>query len=371
MTTETGVVDPLRLAFVASASIHSIRWMSYFARRGHVVRWFATSTADRELPGVTCEPLAAAAGGGRAWSVAASVSGLRKGLARFAPDVVHAHYAGVPGVLASLAGTRPLVLTAWGSDVLFAGRRPATGLPIRWALRRADLVTCDAEHMAQALAGVGVQPGRIARINFGTDVDRFQPVPRDPALDARLDLPPGPRVISIRNLHPVYDLATLVRAIPVVLRSVPDATFIVGGTGPDAPMLSRLATTLGVGGRVRFCGAIANEALPAYFAAADVYVSTARSDAGLAASTQEAMACSVAAVVTSSGENSNWIDDGVNGYVVAPGDAEALARRIAALLLDPALRRRMAAGGRALIAERSNHVIEMQKMEALYYEVRA
>jgi glycosyltransferase involved in cell wall biosynthesis len=357
---------PLRLAFVASASIHSVRWMSYFAAAGHTVRWFATSVPDGNVAGLPYEVLPAAHGGSRSVAIAVSVRQLRRRLQAFQPDVVHAHYAGVPGVLGWLAGVRPFVLSAWGSDVLVSSRRAVSGWPIRQALRAADLVTCDAQHMLGALARAGVDRSRLIRINFGTDLERFRPMPREARLDQRLHLDAGPRVISIRALLPVYDVATLVRSVPQVLASVPGTTFVIAGTGAEEARLRQLAADLGVSDRIRFCGAIPNAELPEYFAAADVYVSTALSDAGLASSTQEAMACGLPVVVTRTGENHLWIEPGVTGELIDAGDAATLASHLAILLREPARRAALAAGGRALIAERTNYHVEMAKMETHY-----
>lgn len=358
---------PLTLAFVASASIHSARWVRFYADRGHRVHWFVSSPIDSPLPGVATECLPSARGGSKVWTMVQSALTLRRALNSLQPDVVHAHYAGVPGVMTALTFHRPFVLTAWGSDVLMMGRRAVLGLPVRWALRRADLVTCDANHMIEAMTRLRVPRAKIRRINFGTEVDRFRPVPRDPAIDERLGLKADqPRVISIRNFHPVYDIGTLIRAVPRVLERIPNAAFIIGGSGPEESSLKELAGQLGVSDSIRFCGPIPNEQLPLYYAAADVYVSTSLSDAGLAASTAEAMACGLPAVITDTGENDAWIDDGVTGYLVpARADAE-LASRIAALLGDEPLRRSIAPRGRSVIVERSNYHVEFEKMEQLY-----
>ena len=296
-----------------------------------------------------------------------SAARLRQALNALQPDIVHAHYAGVPGVMTALTFRRPFVLTAWGSDVLMVGRRALLGVPVRWALRRADLVTCDANHMIEAMTRLGVPRTKIQRINFGTDVDRFRPVARDPAIDEGLGLKADqPRVISIRNFHPVYDIGTLIRAVPRVLERIPNAVFLIGGSGPEESSLKELAGRLGVGDSIRFCGPIPNDQLPLYYAAADVYVSTSLSDAGLAASTAEAMACGLPVVITDTGENHTWVDDGVTGYLVpARGDAE-LASRLSTLLGDEPLRRSIAPRGRTVIVERSNYHVEFEKMEQLY-----
>ena len=99
------------------------------------------------------------------------------------------------------------------------------------------------------------------------------------------------------------------------------------------------------------------------------YVSTSLSDGGIAASTAEAMACGIPAVVSNSGENDRWIEDGKTGFLVPARASEMLAQRIVSLLRDGALRKVVGLAGRDVIVERNDYAGEMTKMEKLYEEV--
>ena len=362
----------MRLCFVATAgSIHSYRWVKYFAGRGYPVDWISFSPLTFEpLPHVRFHDLTLGdVAGGDATRVFRGLVAARRLVREIAPDVLHAHYVGLNGVVAALTRFHPLVLTAWGSDVLATGRQPVRGLAVRWALRRAERVTCDARHMEQVMAGMGVRRNRISVIYFGTDTKRFCAGPRDAALAQRLGLGAGPVVISVRSLHPVYDIATLLRCVPAVLREEPGVVFLVVGAGPEEPALRRLAESLGITGSVRFLGAVPNEDLPMYFGLADVYVSTSLSDAGLAASTAEAMACRLPVVVTDSGENRLWVRDGENGFVVPCGDAKLLGEKIVWLLRNGEARRAYGTTNRQVIVDRNDFETEMAKVERLYAEI--
>jgi L-malate glycosyltransferase len=362
----------LRICYVANANtIHSHRWISYFAGAGHEVHWLSVSPCTiPPPPNVHLHLVGAGERPARSpLALAAAALRIRSLMRRINPDLVHAHYAGVNGVLAAVAGVRPLVVTAWGSDVLFAARRPVAGLPIRAGLRSADRVTCDAEHMRREIAAMGVADERLDIIYFGTDTATFSPGARDAQLAAALGLDGRPTVISLRNFHPVYDIATLLRAVPAVLERLPRTVFLLGGSGPEEPALRDLTVRLGVTDSVRFLGSLPAPQLPAYLRLADVYVSTSRSDAGLSASTAEAMSCGVPVVVTDSGENHRWIGNGRNGYIVPVGASEQLASRTLSLLENPALRDACGRANRAAIVERNGYRTEMAKVEALYYDL--
>lgn len=118
-----------------------------------------------------------------------------------------------------------------------------------------------------------------------------------------------------------------------------------------------------------FVGYIPNQELPDYLSSMDVYVSTSLSDAGISASTAEAMACGLPVVVTDSGENAAWITDRINGCIVPVSQPERLADGIVYLLEDAGRRREMAALGRQTIQERNDYYVEMDKMQALYAQV--
>jgi glycosyltransferase involved in cell wall biosynthesis len=120
-----------------------------------------------------------------------------------------------------------------------------------------------------------------------------------------------------------------------------------------------------------FTGRYANAELPGMLRSAQVYVSTALSDAGISASTAEAMACGVPVVVTNTGENDKWIHDGQTGFLVPARASTALADRIITLLCDPALRAKIGDEGRSVITTRNNYECEMEKMEAICQDLLA
>ena len=178
-------------------------------------------------------------------------------------------------------------------------------------------------------------------------------------------------VISLRNFEPVYDISTLLRAIPLVLRVHPAVRFTIVGRGSLAEELKAQAQRLGIHAAVQFIGFVPNDQLPELLRSADVYVSTSLSDAGIAASTAEAMACGRAVVITDSGENGKWVRDGFNGFLVPVSQPEILAERICRLLSDADMRHSFGAAARTVIMERNDYTVEMTKMQALYQALAA
>lgn len=362
-----------RLLYLANAaSVHTRKWVNYFAEAGHevhLVTWHKPGTPSGiahpvRMHRVVCPPHFVMRYG--------TLLEVRRIVRTVRPDLVHAHYLShfglVGGLLARTSGFHPLVLTAWGSDVM-SQSEGSRGRLVSSALRQADCVTCDSPHMVPRLVSLGASSDAVHIINFGVDTERFRPQTPQRDIKGELDLRYAAVVISLRSLRPVYDVATLIRAAPAVLRAVPQAVFLVAGRGEEEANLRSLATSLGVAGHVRFLGMVANEALPDYLNSADVYVSTSLSDAGIAASTAEAMACGLPAVVTDFGDNGSWVKDGETGYLFPCGDSDRLAERLIQLLGDSSLRERLGANGRREIVQRNSYQGEMKKMESIYFDL--
>lgn len=355
----------MKICLLAAAnSIHGYRWVKYFAEAGHDITWISLAPSQFEpLPGVTFHDLSAAAGGLGLLKAALKT---RRLIAACRPDVVHAHYVGSYGLLGLFSGFTPLVATPWGSDVIYGKHSPLKRPFIGAVLRRAALITCDAWHMRDEVMAFGVPAERIHIINFGIDTQRFRPRGRSDAIRQALGLGDAPTIISLRNFEPVYDIPTLLRAIPLVLALRPEARFVIVGRGPLEAELKSMAESLGIGEATRFVGFIPNQELPDWLSSMDLYVSTSLSDAGIAASTAEAMACGLPVVVTDSGENGRWIDSGLNGLLVPVSRPEALAEQVLSLLDDRCLQERLGQAGRDTIQSRNDYQVEMARMDALY-----
>ncbi|MFC2060353.1 glycosyltransferase [Chloroflexota bacterium] len=355
-----------------AASIHTQRWASYFAERDwkvDLITWHRPlkSTGIHESIGihrVYIPPHYLARYG--------TLLEIIRLLHKIHPDIIHAHYINTFGILAGLysrlCGFRPIILTAWGSDVLVDPKKSEMFRRKlqRLAVHQADLITCDAEHMIEVLTRLGAAPEKIELVYFGTDTGKFQPGKKNPELLKKLGLTGSPVVISLRSFTPIYDVESLIKAIPFVLKEVSGVDFVIAGDGPQRSYLENLAGELGVLDYVRFVGWIANEELPVFLNLADIYVSTSLSDAGLAASTAEAISCGLPVIVTDFGDNRKWVEDGVSGFVVPLQNPEALAEKILYLLRDEGKRQEFGRIGRQIIVERNNRDKEMGKMEALY-----
>ena len=283
------------------------------------------------------------------------------------PDLIHAHEFRAYGLLASWLNIHPMVISAWGTDVLIHIKKSKIQkYLVKKAIKNADLLHVDGIKTWKTLEQLGASKDKIVRIYFGIDTNNFNPKKRSNEFRDQLGIGTSPMIISTRQLYPIYDIETLIRAIPKVLKKVPDAKFVIGSSGSQNESLQKLAKALKVDKNTIFTGRISDSDFPHYIASSDIYVSTSLSDAGLASSTAEAMACGLPVIVTEDPDNREWIQDGVNGFIIPVKNPDILAEKIIKLAKNEKLREEMGKLNRKLITERNDFNLEMGKMEIEY-----
>lgn len=360
----------IKICFLAKAnSINSYRWIKYFAENdNYEIHWISLApNIFDEIKNLKFYPLKDYRL--KFLNIFLNLGKFKKLIRIIKPDIINAHYAGVNGTLTAFSGFHPFILTAYGSDILIAPKFKIAGILIKYALKRADLITCDAEHMKRAMIDLRAEPSKIKIINFGVDTEKFSPGEKDKELKERLGAANSDIIISLRGLEPIYNIETLVKAVPLTLNEFPSAMFIIGGAGSEEKKLKDLVRSLNVDNNVRFAGWISNDDLPQYLRTSDIYVSTSLSDAGIASSTAEAMACGLASIITDFGDNKEWIKNGENGFLIPVKNPELLAEKIVYLLKNENLRKNFGQKSRKIIEEKNNYYKEMEKMEEIYKEL--
>jgi glycosyltransferase involved in cell wall biosynthesis len=359
----------MKLCFLAGAdSIHSKKWIQYFADKGHEIHWISFTPnyygdiQNLRLYLVGKIPF-------KSIDLLINILHVRNLIKKIKPDILHAHYAGKNGLIGAFSNFHPYILTPWGSDVLITAKSKTKGFLVRFALNKSDLITCDADHIRNTLIKFGIPSPKIRIVYFGVDTQNFCPGPKNEKLSNSLGLSHYKIVISLRSLESIYDIETLIKASPIVLNAIPKTKFMILGKGSQEKYLMELSQELGVLENVHFVGMVLNDELPQYLRLADVYVSTSLSDAGIAASTAEAMAVGLPVVTTNTGENEKWITNETNGYLIPVKNPQILAEKIIHLLKQENSKPLFAKNNRERIEERNNYYKEMAKMENMYREL--
>lgn len=349
---------PLRIAVLGDLdSVHVRRWLAAMARRGHELHAVSFYPPAEEVPtGVTVHvlrdgrsapaPDPAPAGGGLRGRLPPSLlrplhgarylrSGLKETLRRIQPDVLHAHYVVEHGFYAALSGFRPLVVSAWGSDVYRALLNPLSNAIARWTVRRASLVTASDPAMLRAVRRLGAREDDSMLLRIGALEALFFEVSPQSANAGGGD---AATVISARALEPLYNIGTIIDAFARVHAHLPAARLQVAHDGSERRALEARVAGLGIEDSVSFLGRLTPLQLRDALSGAAVYVSVPDSDS-MAASTMEAMARGCFPIVSDLPSQDGFIEHGVTGLRVSAGDVETLAAAMQRALVDDGLRR--------------------------------
>jgi glycosyltransferase involved in cell wall biosynthesis len=146
-----------------------------------------------------------------------------------------------------------------------------------------------------------------------------------------------PEVVFLGRLRRYKGAQHAIRALPLVLASVPGARLTIVGDGPYRAELERLARELGVADRIVFRGAVRQSDKVAALNRAQVAVNPSPKE-GWGLTVIEANACGVPVVASRSPALVESVRDGETGLLVTHGDHEALAAGIVRLLTDRGLR---------------------------------
>ncbi|MEW5700781.1 MAG: glycosyltransferase family 4 protein [Candidatus Zixiibacteriota bacterium] len=325
--------------------IHAQRWAAYFRQQGWTVRWLSFPPIPT---GVHAEGLGSTALP-RALAILRVIPRLRRIIGEFSPDITSALFLPDYGWLGALSGFHPLVVSAWGSDVLIAPEKsPLHRARIRSVIRRADHLFTDADVLSRRLQDLGASAADITVVPLGVSDEWLAAGESRPA-----SVPPVLTVIQTRRLEPLYCVETfLVAAARLEATSPGRFRFVIVGDGSQRERLGRLAAQWKLDTRNLFLPMLPEEALRQQVGAADLYVSTAASD-GTSVSLLEAMAAGCFPIVTDLAANREWIEPGVNGLLFPVGDDRALAQMIERAAADPVLRQQAQVHNRSLITERA------------------
>lgn len=206
---------------------------------------------------------------------------------------------------------------------------------------------------------------RVVIVRTGVDADRFRPASSEStraALDLTSDDHVGLWVGSLSEHNRYKGIDYLLRA----LAQARQTSLVIVGEGTLRAELESLARELGVTGRVRFVGAVDNEYLPAYYAAADFFVLPSVSGPENSPVVLfEAMASGLPLITTAIPGVEEIVGESKGGVTVPPRDAGALATAMDTLLAEPERRRNLGSNGRTY-AVRQSWSTCAEDMEGIY-----
>ena len=296
------------------------------------------------------------------------------------PHILHTHTAKAGAIARAAAllagGARPpVVLHTFHGHVLkgyFDAGRTAFFRQVERTLARAsDVLVAVSPEVRDELVELGVAPyEKFVVIRLGIPLDERLGGPGADSDYRRLyGIPPGAFVVGwVGRMTGVKATGAVLEIVRVARERGVDAVLCMVGDGPDREGLERLAHELGIARHCYFVGYQSDVA--GYYRLFDAFLLPSVNE-GTPVSAIESLASGTPVVANRVGGVPDVVRDGVDGFLVEPGDAEEAAERLAMLAADPALRARLGESGRARVLARYSVSRLVDDVDRLYRSLLA
>ena len=204
-----------------------------------------------------------------------------------------------------------------------------------WANRASSHVVAVSESCRDFLISrEHIDPSDVSLIRNAIDLSRFSPLSVDRDSSRRdfgipLDVP---LIVGVGRLNPQKNFSLFLEIAALVKRASPQARFLIAGTGSEETELRAKAASMGIADSVVFAGYVADARR--VYAAANVLLMPSQFE-GLPMTLLEAMAMRLPVVASRLDGMAEVIEDGRDGFLVAPGNAAGFADRVVSLIHDP------------------------------------
>jgi L-malate glycosyltransferase len=281
---------------------------------------------------------------------------VKRKIAEFKPDIVHAHYATSYGLLGRKSGFHPLVISCWGSDVMDF---PKKSFLHRWILKKnlssADKILATSKTLVDAIHAVVKKDVEITP--FGVDTEVFKPLGSGEKT--------GLTIGTIKSLEKVYRIDMLIEAFARAKKDFPALKLQIVGQGSQRSSLEQLVERLGLKEDVLFKGAVPHAEIALLHNALDIFVNVSDYES-FGVSVLEAMACSKPVVVSNTGGLAEIVKDDSVGYKIPVNDVNALVKKLLLLIDNETLRKKMGENARQWVMNQYEWKNNVSQMISVY-----
>jgi len=295
-------------------------------------------------------------------------------------DVVHAQFAdhaGLAGAITSRILRRPFVITVHGYDIYYS-QESGYGLGTTWLQRiyvslilksTNKILPVSTAARRQCITRWHVNSKKLEVIHNGINIPQNPEPDKLNRLKSALNLDGKKVILSISSLIKRKGQQNIIKALPAVIKEVPDAIFVLVGEGPYLPELERLIRELKLKSYVRLTRRfVARSEIQMFLGICDVFVLVSVLESfGIVYI--EALSLGKP-VIGSRGEgDEDFIVDGENGFLVDPNDTDELAQKIIATLRSESLRESMGQKGQKVVMESYLWQHNVEKVVRTYKEL--
>ena len=352
----------MRICFLGNGnSVHIKRWLEFFKNQGHDVYIITFSNAD--ISGITIHnvgPFNIDSNGGN-WQYVRKVTEVKKLIGEINPDIVNAHYITSYGFIGALSGFKPLVLSAWGTDILVTPRKNiAYKMITKYALNKSDLITSDSNYMT----------GEINNLTKTRTITVPMGVEKELCYINRIENSDEIKILSLRTIDKNSNINIVLKAFSLLVKKhkYKTAKLIITNDGPEIDNIKKLVIQEKIEENVEIKGFIERKDLLNLLLSSNICISIPTSDS-TSVTLLEAMACGITNIVSDIPANSEWIKDGFNGIIVKDKKVENVAAAMENAINNELLKQNSIKINREIIMQRAIWDDNMKFVENEYCEL--
>lgn len=348
-------------------SIHTQRWAIGLAENGFKIGIFSFTESETywyESYGIECLNKNAVQPGKQPFYSKSlyllSLPALKSCIKRFAPDVLHAHYASSYGLLGALSGFHPFVISAWGTDLMqFPAKSFLNRRIIKFNLEKADTICATSHALEKHIHDIVDR--KVEVIPFGVNTDKFTG-----ALQKN-----EKRVFTIgcvKALEKIYNINSLVIAFSYLKHKYPGRAMklVIVGDGSKAEDLRNTVKSLELENAVEFRGKVPHESVPSCINEFDVFVNLSEYES-FGVSVVEAMACGKPVIVSHAEGLKEVVNDERHGSIVNPNNIGQIVLALEKYMLNDTLREMIGSNASKRVKEKYNWTDNLKQMMNVYH----
>ncbi len=282
---------------------------------------------------------------------------LKRTIKTFLPDIVHAHYISSYGFLGYLSGFKPLILSAWGSDIfLFPTKSYLHKKLLRYIIKKSDAVCSSSKVMSDQMKKI-FNREKIFVIPFGIDIKVFKPTKKDPNIFT---------VGTIKSIEDHNGIDCLIDAAKIIIEDFKkDIHFEITGDGTLSDKMKKKIIDYNLQNRIKLSGFVDHDKIISKYNRLSIFVAVSLRES-FGVSILEAAACSVPSITSNIGGLVEVNLDNKTGLVINPNDPHELANSIIYLFENEKIRKDMGKFGRERVISDFNWDDNVSQMINLY-----
>lgn len=292
------------------------------------------------------------------------------------PTIIHSGHAIETGFACAIMKwlfRRKYVVHTYGEEIKWysSGKYRALRQVLVWALRQADVITTISTYTQSNLVKLGIPREKIMLLYPGVDLEKFQRIPDLSKLRDKYQLNGRKILLTVARLLERKGNDMVIRALPRVLKQVPNLVYLIVGEGREEEKLRFLVKRLNLGKHVVFVGRIPNDQVPQYYYLCDIFimpnrmVESTKDVEGFGIVFLEANACDKPVIGGKSGGAVDAIIDGATGLLVEPTSLDKIVSAILKLIADDRLASAMGQKGRKRVEDEFTWDVPVRKIQAL------